>query len=106
MESLNEEVWKSIPIHTNFHNLLPTDEGLAENQTEVKIFHNGEYLFVGAVYHDTTAKQQVSSLKRDVSIGISDAFVMVLDTQTSTTKWKLICGEYIRNASRCFSRTK
>lgn len=79
--SLNEEVWKSIPIHTNFHNLLPTDEGLAENQTEVKIFHNGEYLFVGAVYHDTTAKQQVSSLKRDVSIGISDAFIMVLDTQ-------------------------
>ncbi len=79
--NLNEEIWKSIPVHTNFHNLLPTDEGLANNQTEVKIFHNGEYLFIGAVYHDTTSKQQVSSLKRDVSIGISDAFIMVLDTQ-------------------------
>ncbi|WP_442265554.1 DUF5916 domain-containing protein [Tenacibaculum sp. ZS6-P6] len=78
---LNEEVWKTIPTHTNFHNLLPTDEGLAKNQTEVKIYHDGEFLYIGAVYHDTTSKQQVSSLKRDVSIGISDAFVMVLDTQ-------------------------
>ncbi|WP_299627581.1 DUF5916 domain-containing protein [uncultured Tenacibaculum sp.] len=78
---LNEEVWKTIPKHTNFHNLLPTDEGLAKNQTEVKIYHDGEFLYIGAVYHDTTSKQQVSSLKRDVSIGISDAFVMVLDTQ-------------------------
>lgn len=78
---LNEEVWKTIPIHTNFHNLLPTDEGLAKNQTEVKIYHDGEFLYIGAVYHDTTSKQQVSSLKRDVSIGLSDAFVMVLDTQ-------------------------
>ncbi|WP_299711633.1 DUF5916 domain-containing protein [uncultured Tenacibaculum sp.] len=78
---LNEEVWETIPTHTNFHNLLPTDEGLAKNQTEVKIYHDGEFLYIGAVYHDTTSKQQVSSLKRDVSIGISDAFVMVLDTQ-------------------------
>jgi hypothetical protein len=78
---LNEEVWKSIPTHSNFHNLLPTDEGLAKNQTEVKIFHNGEFLFIGAVYHDSTSKQQVSSLKRDVSIGLSDAFIIVLDTQ-------------------------
>jgi len=78
---LNEEVWEGIPINSDFHNLLPTDEGLAENQTEVKIFHNGEFLYIGAVYHDSTSKQQVSSLKRDVSIGLSDAFIMVLDTQ-------------------------
>ncbi|WP_159439396.1 DUF5916 domain-containing protein [Tenacibaculum agarivorans] len=78
---LNEEVWEGIPINSNFHNLLPTDEGLAENQTEVKIFHNGEFLYIGAVYHDSTSKQQVSSLKRDVSIGLSDAFIVVLDTQ-------------------------
>ncbi|TCP26771.1 carbohydrate binding protein with CBM9 domain [Tenacibaculum skagerrakense] len=78
---LDEEVWNFLPIHTNFYNVLPTDEGLAENQTEVKIFHNGEFLYIGAIYNDTTSKQQVSTLKRDVSIGISDAFVVVLDTQ-------------------------
>jgi hypothetical protein len=78
---LEEEIWNSIETQTDFHNLLPTDIGLAKNQTEVKIFHNGEYLYIGAVYHDTTNKQQVSSLKRDVSIGISDAFILVLDTQ-------------------------
>lgn len=77
----DEAIWKAVPVHTNFYNHMPTDEGFAKNQTEVKIFHDGVYLYVSAVYHDTTARQQVSSLKRDVSIGISDAFVMVLDTQ-------------------------
>ncbi|CAM1344328.1 conserved exported hypothetical protein [Tenacibaculum amylolyticum] len=78
---LNESVWSEVPVHTNFYNLLPSDEGMAENQTEVKIFHDGNFIYIGAVYYDTTEKQQVSSLKRDVSIGLSDAFVLVLDTQ-------------------------
>lgn len=78
---LSESVWAKLPEITDFYNHLPTDEGLATNQTKVKIFHNGEYLFVSAIYNDTTPRRQVSSLKRDVSIGISDAFIMVLDTQ-------------------------
>ncbi|MFD2566128.1 DUF5916 domain-containing protein [Pseudotenacibaculum haliotis] len=78
---LDESVWNQLEEVTGFFNHMPTDEGLAKNQTVVKIYHNGEYLFVGAVYHDTTERRQVSSLKRDVSIGISDAFIMVLDTQ-------------------------
>lgn len=78
---LDESVWNQLEEVTGFFNYMPTDEGLAKNQTVVKIYHNGEYLFVGAVYHDTTERRQVSSLKRDVSIGISDAFIMVLDTQ-------------------------
>ena len=78
---LDESVWNRLEDNTNFHNMVPTDIGLAENQTSVKIFHDGEYIYVGAIYNDTTERRQVSSLKRDVSIGISDAFIMVLDTQ-------------------------
>jgi hypothetical protein len=78
---LDESVWEQLPEYTDFYNYLPTDEGLAENQTSVKLFHNGDYLFVSAVYHDTTEKTQVSTLKRDVSISLSDAFILVLDTQ-------------------------
>ncbi|WP_034060619.1 DUF5916 domain-containing protein [Lacinutrix jangbogonensis] len=77
----NEHVWKQIPENTNFYNYLPTDIGLAENQTSVKLFHNGEYLFVSATYFDSTEKTRVSTLKRDTSIFLSDSFVMILDTQ-------------------------
>lgn len=77
----DETVWESLPEYGNFYNYLPTDVGLAKNQTSVKLFHNGEYLYVSAIYKDTTSKTQVSTLKRDVSIAFSDAFVMILDTQ-------------------------
>jgi len=78
---LDESVWNQVSTITNFYNHEPIDVGFATNQTEVKIFHNGEHIFVSAIYHDITSKRQVSSLKRDVPIGISDAFVMVFDTQ-------------------------
>ncbi len=79
--AFDEAVWDGLPNYTGFYNYLPTDIGLAKNQTVVRLFHNGEYLFISAVYNDTTSKTQVSTLKRDVSIALSDAFVMVLDTQ-------------------------
>jgi len=77
----DESIWKELTEHTGFYNYLPTDEGLAKNQTSVKIFQNGEYLYIGAIYNDSTSKTQVSTLKRDVSIVFSDAFVIILDTQ-------------------------
>ena len=40
----NEAVWQQSPTLTNFYNYLPTDIGQSENQTEVKLFHNGEFL--------------------------------------------------------------
>jgi len=81
---LNENVWLQIPEHTGFYNYLPTDEGLAENQTSVRIFHNGAYLYIGATYHDSISKTQLGSLKRDDltnSVASSDTFVFILDTQ-------------------------
>lgn len=77
----SESVWQELPEYTGFYNYLPTDIGLAQNQTSVKLFHNSEYLYVRAIYNDTTYKTQVSTLKRDVSIAYSDSFVMILDTQ-------------------------
>ncbi len=77
----NEDVWNTLNSHSDFYNYAPTDVGIAENQSSVKMFHNREYLYVSLTYNDTTSDTQVSSLKRDVPIGISDGFVMVLDTQ-------------------------
>ena len=77
----DETVWQELPEHTDFYNYSPTDVGLAENQTSVKLFHNGTYLYISAVYKDTESTTQVSSLKRDVPIGLSDGIVILLDTQ-------------------------
>ncbi len=80
----DEEVWSQLPAYTNFHNYLPTDIGLAENQTEFKLFHNGEFLFISATYKDSTDKVQLSSLKRDDignTVVESETFVFIMDTQ-------------------------
>ena len=77
----DEAVWDKLQEKTRFYNYLPTDVGLAKNQTSVKLFHNGEYLYIRVVYFDTTEKTRVSSLKRDTSIFLSDGLVVVLDTQ-------------------------
>ncbi|WP_452596989.1 DUF5916 domain-containing protein [Pontimicrobium sp. MEBiC01747] len=79
--NFKEPVWEQLPEYTGFYNYLPTDIGLAKNQTSVKLFHNKTNLYIRAIYNDTTAKTQVSTLKRDVSIAFSDAFVIILDTQ-------------------------
>ncbi len=81
---LDETIWDSLPMYSGFHNYLPTDEGLAQNQTELKLFHNGEFLFVSAIYNDTTSEVQLSSLKRDDignSVAESETFVFIMDTQ-------------------------
>lgn len=77
----SEAVWKQLPEYTSFYNYAPSDIGLAKNQSSVKMFHDGMYLYVNLTYNDTTPKTQVSSLKRDVPIGLSDGFAMVIDTQ-------------------------
>ena len=38
--NLNDTVWKKATVFTGFHNFFPNDEGLANNQTEVKMYHN------------------------------------------------------------------
>ena len=79
---LTEPVWEEVYTFTNFYNHFPQDDGLAQNQTEVKIFHNGEYLFIGAIYHDSEERNNISSLKRDVyrdAMHLSDCFGIILD---------------------------
>ncbi|MEL6558216.1 MAG: DUF5916 domain-containing protein [Bacteroidota bacterium] len=78
---LTEDVWAGIPAITGFYNYIPTDIGLAEHQNVVRLFHNGEYLFIGVVYQDSESRIQTNSLKRDASIGLSDSFVIIFDTQ-------------------------
>ena len=82
--NLEDTTWKAIDAVSGFYNYAPTDLGLAKNQTSVKLFHDGEYLYVAASYSDSIERNQLASLKRDdlfSSTAGSDSFVMILDTQ-------------------------
>ncbi|MEE9371682.1 MAG: DUF5916 domain-containing protein [Saprospiraceae bacterium] len=79
---LDENIWSDKTSLTNFNNHFPIDQGLSKNQTEVKIFHNGTYLYIGAVYHDSESRNNVSTLKRDNyndGVFLSDCLGIVLD---------------------------
>ena len=79
---LNEAIWESLIPFTHFSNHFPIDDGQAENQTEVKIFHDGKFLYIGAIYHDSESRNNISSLKRDIyqdAMHLSDCFGLVLD---------------------------
>lgn len=80
---LNESIWDDLTVEGNFLNYIPNNGILANRQTEVKIFHNGENLYIGAVYQDTTSEVQIGSLKRDDignAGGNSDSFAVIIDT--------------------------
>ncbi|OSY88230.1 hypothetical protein WH52_05465 [Tenacibaculum holothuriorum] len=80
--NLNEAVWNQAQEFSGFYNFYPNDEGKSKNKTVVKMFHDGEKLYISAIYFDTTSKNNISTLKRDNhggSVVHSDAFGVVLD---------------------------
>ncbi len=79
---LDDQVWENLSVISGFYNQFPNDEGLADNQTELKIFHNKKFLYIGVLYRDAEERNNIASLKRDIYddiISISDCFGIVLD---------------------------
>lgn len=80
---LKESIWSQLVPEGGFVNFIPNNGELASNKTEVKMFHNGKNLYISAVYHDTSSRVQLGSLKRDDisnSGADSDAFAIIIDT--------------------------
>ncbi len=80
---LNEPIWNELIPEGGFFNYVPNNGVTASNTTEVKMFHNGKNLYIGAVYHDSIPRVQIGSLKRDhirVTGGESDSFAIMIDT--------------------------
>ncbi|CAM1343111.1 conserved hypothetical protein [Tenacibaculum amylolyticum] len=80
---LNESIWETLIPEKDFKNYIPNNGSLAPNTTVVKMFHNGEKLYISAVYTDVNPTVQIGSLKRDhigVSGAESDSFAIIIDT--------------------------
>jgi len=79
---LDEKAWQNLDVFTDFNNFYPINDGKAVLQTEVKVFQNEKFLNIAVIYHDTTKRVNVSSLKRDnyeEAMHLSDCFGVVID---------------------------
>ena len=76
---LNEKIWTTLPVTTNFWMKFPTNDARATKKTEVKLTYNDKFFYVGVTCYDTDKKYLVQSLKRDKGLRNGDGFAILLD---------------------------
>lgn len=77
---LDEEVWNTLMPISGFERNFPDDTGLAGFQTEVRMFFDDTYLYIGAkLMRDPSTKYAISTLQIDFPFYENDAFGVILD---------------------------
>lgn len=75
---IDEEVWQQASVAQNFNRKWPTDVGLAEAKTEVRLLYDDNFLYVSAVCY-INQRPVIQTLKRDVGHWGSDGVAILLD---------------------------
>jgi len=78
--ALDEGVWSSAQVATEFWQHFPTDTLLSSSQTEIKMLFDEKYLYVGIKVYMQGDDYVVPSLKRDYSARGNDNITMMFDT--------------------------
>lgn len=77
---LSEKVWSECDVANDFWQNFPFDTSLAKSKTEVMLSYDDKDLHIAAICYDSLPGPYViTSLKRDFSYPVSDAFVVTLD---------------------------
>ena len=77
---LSEKVWNECEVAKEFWQNFPFDTSLARSKTEVMLSYDDKDLHIAAICYDSLPGPYViTSLKRDFSYPISDAFVVTID---------------------------
>jgi Domain of unknown function (DUF5916)/Carbohydrate family 9 binding domain-like len=77
--NLDEPAWQSARAVTEFRQLDPVEGADPSQRTEVRILHDDDALYIGAILHDTAPDSIIARLtRRDVSIP-ADRFSVYLD---------------------------
>lgn len=82
---LTEQSWKEADVTNQFTNKWPTDEGLAPEQTIVRVTYDDKNLYIAAICKDENQDHIVQTLKRDDAIWRSDGFVAFIDPVNKQT---------------------
>lgn len=78
---LDEDVWDSAPVATNFTQQEPVEGGTPSERTEIRLLYTDSHLYIGAVLHyDDPSNIEANRRQRDASLGSDDRLMWTLDT--------------------------
>ncbi|MGI9179446.1 MAG: DUF5916 domain-containing protein [Longimicrobiaceae bacterium] len=78
---LDEEVWQSAPVLSDFAQREPFEGRPASERTEVRILYDDAALYIGAWLYDREPSGiVVGETRRDADLSDSDALLIILDT--------------------------
>ena len=82
----DDRAWKDADEATDFFRVLPMDDGLASEQSAIKMTYDDKNLYLLATFYNATeANYFVESLRRDFSFGKNDNFLLFLDPFNNQT---------------------
>lgn len=77
---LDENIWETAEVATDFVQNFPADTSIAESQTEVMVCYDADNIYIAAIcYDELEGDYIIQSLKRDFSYPVSDAFAVFID---------------------------
>ncbi|MBD2721539.1 DUF5916 domain-containing protein [Hymenobacter armeniacus] len=77
---LDEAVWQTAPIATQFYEYEPKPGGREKYPTEVRVLYDDAAIYVGAVMHDVSPDSVLRELSARDNLGNSDWFGVFFDT--------------------------
>ncbi len=77
---LDERAWQSAPVMDSFTQINPDEGEPASQRTEVRVVYDDQALYVGVRLHDTTGPIIARLGRRDMPLGDSDWFGLMIDS--------------------------
>ena len=77
---LDEAVWQTAPIASQFYEMEPTPGRPEKHPTEVRVLYDDNAIYVGAIMHDVAQDSIFRELSNRDNIGNSDWFGVFFDT--------------------------
>lgn len=81
--TLNDPVWKTAPVLTDFRQREPVETQPATERTEVRILYDARQIYFGIHCYDSPARIVATQLLRDVSQDLDDNFAILIDPTES-----------------------
>ncbi|MFD1292485.1 DUF5916 domain-containing protein [Lutibacter holmesii] len=82
---LDEAMWDTAIVSSEFTEYFPTDSKLVEYQTEIRMLYNDAFLYIGIKAHSPGMDYQTPSYERDFSISGADVINLMFDTFSDRT---------------------
>ena len=79
--NINDVIWQTAPIISNFHQIRPTDKGNPSQRTEVQLARDSQYIYVAFKAFDTNVSTlSAKGLIQGQNYFSDDRFAVYIDT--------------------------